>query len=131
MSQENVEVVRRIYEALNRRDWDAVFQDAHPDFEMTMQRGPNAGTHQGREDAQEVVEDYIEAFDHFSTEPETFHESGDQVVVVVKRRGRPKGGAVDMVIRNGDLFTVRDGKIVSMRMFPDPNWALEAVGLSD
>jgi ketosteroid isomerase-like protein len=131
MSQENVEVVRRIYEALNRRDWDAVFQDAHPDFEMTMQRGPNAGTHQGREDAQEVVEDYIEAFDHFSTEPETFHESGDQVVVVVKRRGRPKGGTVDMVIRNGDLFTVRDGKIVSMRTFPDPDGALEAVGLSD
>ena len=28
MSQENVEVVRELYEAMNRRDWDAVFAHA-------------------------------------------------------------------------------------------------------
>ena len=96
-----------------------------------MQRGPNAGTHQGRDRIQAFYEDYIAAFDDFSIEPETIHESGDQVVAVVKRRGRPKGGTIDMVVRNGDLFTVRAGKIVSMRMFPDPNEALDAVGLRE
>ena len=131
MSRENVEIVRRVFEALNRGDWDAVFQDVHPDFEMTTQRGPNAGTHQGREGVQRFGEDYIEAFDNFTVEPESFHTSGDQVVVLVKRRGRPKGGSVDMVIRNGDLFTVRDSKIVSMRTFPDPEKALEVVGLRE
>ncbi|MCD6016551.1 MAG: hypothetical protein K0R88_2635 [Solirubrobacterales bacterium] len=29
MSQENVELVRRVYDAINRTDWDAAFCDAH------------------------------------------------------------------------------------------------------
>jgi ketosteroid isomerase-like protein len=43
MSEEDVEIVRSIYEAFNRRDWDAVFRDAHPDFELTTPPGINAG----------------------------------------------------------------------------------------
>ena len=45
MSEENVEIVRSIYEALNRGDWDAATRPTDPDFEVTFQRGPNAGTH--------------------------------------------------------------------------------------
>ena len=52
MSQENVEIVRRVYEAANRSDWDAAFRAAHPEFEATFQRGPFAGTHRGREAVQ-------------------------------------------------------------------------------
>jgi hypothetical protein len=37
MSQENVEVVRPIYEAFNRRDWDA-FRDTDPEFAFTYHR---------------------------------------------------------------------------------------------
>jgi hypothetical protein len=32
MSRENVEIVRPIYEAFNRRDWDALFRDADPEI---------------------------------------------------------------------------------------------------
>jgi ketosteroid isomerase-like protein len=49
MSQENVEIVRSIYEALNRGDWDAATRPTDIDFEVTFQRGPNAGTHRGRD----------------------------------------------------------------------------------
>jgi hypothetical protein len=31
MSRENVEIVRAAYDAFNRRDWDGLFRDAHPD----------------------------------------------------------------------------------------------------
>ncbi len=48
MSEENVEIVRRVYDALNQRDWDAVDLD----LEFTTQRGPNAGTNLGRQRAQ-------------------------------------------------------------------------------
>ena len=43
MSQENVEIVRPIYEALKRRDWGTVFRDMHPDFEMTTSEDPMPG----------------------------------------------------------------------------------------
>jgi ketosteroid isomerase-like protein len=126
---ENEEIVRRVYDALNRGDWEAVFRDVHPEFELTTQRGPNAGVRRGREATQGFGEDYIEAFDDVSIEPERFYEDGDQVLAVVKRRGKPKGGSVDIVVRNGHLFTIRDGKILSMKSFPDPEDALAAAGL--
>jgi ketosteroid isomerase-like protein len=129
MSQENVEIVRAIYEALNHRDWDTVFRDMHPDFEMTTQRGPTAGTHRRREAVQGLIEDAIATFDSLVLEPEEFLENGDQVVALVTARARPKGGSVDIVVRNGHLWTVRDGTIFSLKTFPAPEKALEAAGL--
>ena len=93
MSQENVEIVRPIYDALKRRDWDIVFRDMHPDFEMTTQRGLDAGTHRRREAVQRLIEDAITAFDNLVFEPEEFLENGDQVVALVTIRARPKGAA--------------------------------------
>jgi ketosteroid isomerase-like protein len=126
-----VEIVRRVYDALNHGDWDAVFRDADPDFEVTTQRGPEAGTHRRREAIQGFGEDYIAAFDDFVMEPEEFFEIGDEVLVLLTRRARPKGGSIDLVVRNGHLWTLRDGTILSMKSFPDPAKALEAVGLSE
>jgi ketosteroid isomerase-like protein len=130
MSQENVEIVRSVYDALNRGDWDAVFRDMHPDFEMTTQR-LDAGTHRQREAVQGLGEEYLAAFDNMAFEPEKFFENGDQVLVLLTRRARPKGGSADLVVRNGHLWTLRDGTILSMKSFPDPKEALEAVGLSE
>lgn len=131
MSEENVEIVRRVYAAFTAGNWDEVFGETHPDFEMTTQRGPGAGTHRQREGAQGFLEDYAEAFANMVVEPQQFLEAGEQVVAVVTRRGRPKGSDVEMVVRNGHLWTIRDGQILSMVSFPDPEKALEAAGLSE
>ena len=131
MSEENVEIVRRAYDALNQGDWDAFFLDAHPEFEITTQRGPGAGTHRRRGAVQEYGEDYLAAFDSMVFEPEECRENGDQVVVLVTRRARPKGGGSEIVVRNGHIWTLRDGRILSMRSFPDPEKALEAAGLRE
>jgi ketosteroid isomerase-like protein len=131
MSQENVEIVRRVYDALNRGAWDAAFRETHADFEMTTQRGLDAGTLQRREAVQRFGEDYVAMFDSLVLEPEEFLANGDQVVVVVTRRARPRGGSVDIVVRNGHLWTVRDGAILSMKSFPDPEDALTAAGLRE
>jgi uncharacterized protein len=131
MSEENVEVVRRFYEALNQGDWDEAFRDTHPDVEVTLQRGPGAGTHRGREEIQGFIEDYIAAFDSMIVEPEEFIENGDQVLVLLTRRARPKRGSGEMVVRNGHIWTIRDGTILSMKSFPDPEKALEAAGLRE
>jgi ketosteroid isomerase-like protein len=131
MSQENVEMVRRLYDAINRRDWDAVFRDAHPDFDMTTQRGLNAGRLRRREAAEGFLKDYIATFDKIAWEPEEFFEAGDHVVAFITTRSRPRGGSVDMVTHNGHLWTVRAGMILSINTFPDPKKALEAAGLSE
>ena len=45
MSQENVEIVRAAFEAINRGDMDAVLKDAAPGFELDFSRavGPQHG----------------------------------------------------------------------------------------
>jgi ketosteroid isomerase-like protein len=132
MSQENVEIVRRIYDAMNRNDWDAAFRDAHPDFEATFKEGPRAGTHRGRETLQEVADDLRAGFESWVSEPLQLIESGDQVVAIVNNRLRPKGGTRgEFEYRNGHIWTIRDGMVVSLVGFPTPEEALEAAGLSE
>ena len=43
MSQENVEIVKAAIDAANRQDWDAVFQDMAPGFELDMLAGSRSG----------------------------------------------------------------------------------------
>jgi ketosteroid isomerase-like protein len=129
---EDIEIIRRLYEALNRDDWGAAFRDAHPDFEMTLQRGPNAGTHRGRAEVEGALQDQRAAFQSWIIDPEEFHEAGDHVVVaVVTSRMRPKGTDAELQIRNGHLWTIRDGEVLSMRGFPNPEEALKAAGLQE
>jgi ketosteroid isomerase-like protein len=132
MSQENVEIVRRIYDAGNRGDWDAGFRDTAPDLEVTFKAGPNAGTHRGREALESVFRDMLSGFDFWIMEPVEFRESGDQVVVVVDHRLRPKGGTSgEFEFRNGHVWTIREGAVLSMVGFETSEGALEAAGLSE
>ena len=132
MSEENLEIVRSIYEAVNRRDWDAAFRDRAPDVEYTTPpRGPTAGTYRGREELRGLREEISTPFETWNYEPEELIESGDQVVVVVKARMRPRGSSAEIELRNGNLWTIRDGMVVSMRLFAKPEEALEAAGLRE
>ena len=128
MSQENVAVVRSIYASLDHGDWDAAFRLVDPDFEVTFQRGPNAGTHRGRDRVQAIIEDQREAFDAWTIDVERVFERRDQVVVVIKSHLRPKGTDAEFEIRNGHIWTIREGVAVSLRGFPNPEEALEAAG---
>jgi SnoaL-like domain len=73
MSQENVEIVRPIYEAFNRRDWDALFCHTDPEFTFTYRNPgltPDAGIRRGREEVVAFAEEYGGAFDKLIWEPE-------------------------------------------------------------
>ena len=129
MSHENAETVRSIYEATNRRDWDSAFRDLHPEIEQILP-SPLAPL-RGRREVQGYWEDLLAAFDTGVVEPEEVFERGDQVVAVVKTRARPRGTSAEIEIRTGQLWTFRDGKAVSMHLFPEAEKALEAAGLRE
>jgi ketosteroid isomerase-like protein len=69
------------------------------------------------------------AFTTWTSEPEEFIEGGDQVVVIVKTRMRPRGSSAEIENRTGHLWTIRDGTVLSMRFFAKPEQALEAAGV--
>jgi ketosteroid isomerase-like protein len=130
MPQKNVEIVRPIYAAFNRRDWDALFRDTDPEFAFTYHNvGTSAGTRRGREEVVAFAEEYGGAFETLIWEPEEFFDREDRVVAVVSVRSRPRGGDVDLVVRGGHLWTVGGGVVLSLESFPTPERALEAAGL--
>jgi ketosteroid isomerase-like protein len=132
MSEENVDIVRSIYEAFNRRDWDAAFRDTRPNVELTTPPGgPNSGTYRGRQECEGYFRELITPFEALALHPEEFFEKGDQVAVVYKVRARPQGSSAEIEIRNGALWTIQGGKAVSLRFFSRAEEALEAAGLSE
>ena len=134
MSQENVEIVSRVFDTIGESGWAAAIASPHihEDAELTFKSGPRAGTHKGREQVQAVVADLQGGFESWIAEPVELIESGDQVVAIVNNRLRPRGGTSgEFEYRNGFVYSFRDGMIVSVVGYPSPDEALEAAGLSE
>jgi ketosteroid isomerase-like protein len=128
MSQENVETVRRAYDCLARRDWDAMWRDFDPDFVLDTQL---QGSYRGRDECQAFLEDQLSPFQSSTTEPVEVFEGGEHVAVYVKIRARPMESSAEIEVLIGHLFTLRDGLIVRLQTFPKREKALEAAGLSE
>ena len=130
MSQADIETLRAEYEAISRRDRDAVFRNAHPDFELKPpDRSAVPETCRGRQEARQAFEDFFAPFEEVVVEPQEFFERGDRIVVFFLQRCRPKGSSAAMEIRAGHLWTMRDGKPARCEIFPDREQALEAARL--
>ena len=134
MSQENVETVRRAYEAFNRAGLDALLEHVHPDAEygVTGAIGPYAGMYYGRAAIRNFLADYFETWEYVRMKPEDFIEVGDDHVVVLLRihmRGKQSG--VEVEARTTNVWTMRDGKAVRVAVYNDKAEALEAVGVSE
>jgi len=131
MSRENVEIVRLLlYEAANRGDLDGALDllDAsiHLDF---SERVFNPATYQGHDGARRFYAELDEVWDDFRTEPVEFIEAGDKVVVPHRIHGVGKGSGVEVELPSTSICTLRDGKVVAIRMYRDHGRALEAAGL--
>jgi uncharacterized protein len=128
MSAEDIETLRGGYEALNRGDWTLAFRDVHPDFELTTHE---AGEYRGPAAARRFMEGLLEPFEETVLEPEEFIDRGDQIVVIVHFRVRPRGSDAIVENRIGHLWTMRGGKAIRAQTFPRPEDALEAAGLRE
>jgi ketosteroid isomerase-like protein len=131
MSQADIETLRARYEAASNGDWGAAFRDVPADFEFRIPPGLTSGIYRGPEECQSYLQELLTPYDVWAFEPEEFFQRGDQVAVIVKLRARPKGSSAELEIRNGHLWTVRDGKTERVELFPEPEKALEAAGLSE
>jgi ketosteroid isomerase-like protein len=134
MSQENVQLVRRAIESINRRDLDQVIETAHEDFEADWSNsiGPHRGVHRGREEVRELFESFLEAWDEFHWDPQEIIEVDEARVIVVNRvRGRGRGSGVTVDATGAQLWTIADGKVRGVKLYQSEMDALEAAGLRE
>jgi ketosteroid isomerase-like protein len=131
MSQENVEIVKAWYDAVNREDWDAMFKDTAPGFEVDLSRavGPWRGVF-GLDQIRRVMEEYLETWESARLEPHEFIEAGDLVVVPGTQHLKGRGG-IEVVASATLVWTIRNGAIERVTMYQERQDALEDLGLSE
>jgi ketosteroid isomerase-like protein len=130
MSQENVEVVRRVYEEWSRGDFSAgdVFD---PDVEFDMVDWPGRDRSRGLEEMARAWQESLAAWDDFRAEPRDFIESGPHVVVPTHVTARGKGSGAAVTAETATVWTLDSGKVIRLALHWDAAAALGALGLSE
>jgi ketosteroid isomerase-like protein len=148
MSQENVEVVKRVQASgvdlaelfrastvpnpsASEIDLTAFESDFETEF---IARGAIGSlqptTSLGLQGFVEGWRDWLEPWESYYIEAEEFIDAGDEVVSLTRVRAQTTRDAVAVEHRPGAVWSLREGKIVRVRFFLDRHEALEAAGLS-
>jgi uncharacterized protein len=122
MSQENVELVRRIYALWSRGESASHLID--PNLEYV---NPPYAVESGTTHSRKTLGKIRDVYPDFRVEPERFVDAGEDVAVIGMARGTSASG-VEAQWRQGYVWTVRDGRAVCFRWFNQPAEALNAVG---
>jgi ketosteroid isomerase-like protein len=128
VTPEDLEVVRGAYDAFARGDVDALTDRfLHPEVEWrTTPQVPFRGTYRGLEEVLRGMEEWTGPFDEITTEVEEMIDTGDQVVVRHRMRGRGSDSGVEVDLVLWQVVSVRDGKLVRMYDYLTREEALEA-----
>ena len=132
MSQENVELVRRAVEALNRGDVKAMSASLSPDAEIFPLRATLEDvSYTGPAAAEQLWAALSETWSEIRIDVDEYRDLGERVLMLgwTAATARDSGAAVRS--KMGWLLDVTEDQITRSRTFADPGDALAAVGLSD
>ena len=132
MSQENVELVRRAIDSINRGR--LALEDTADDFEMDWSNsvGPLKGVYRGAEQVNGVFQSFREVWDRLRWDvQEVIDLEGGRVLIVNRVRMRGRTSHVEVEATGIQVWTIRDGKLASVKLYQSRADALEAVGLSE
>jgi ketosteroid isomerase-like protein len=143
MSARDLDALRSIYEAFNRRDLPAMLEHMHPDIEATSQDdleyaalmlrllGPRVvvllGNYRGSEEVRRLFEAMWAISEHFAVEAEDFVELEEGIVVPVRLRATALDSGLEGEIPNAHAWTFSEGKATSLRVFTDRDRAISAM----
>jgi ketosteroid isomerase-like protein len=145
MSEENVELLRQGYDALNALLRGEIAEDKaeqvaqglfDPLFEYDWPLGqewPDQPPHfRGLPELMSFIEQLRSAWVDLAFEPLDFIEApGDRVLTLVRQTGRGRESGIPIVIHFFQLYTIRDGRLCKAEFFRHRADALEAAGLSE
>ena len=136
MSQENVELVRLVYDAAARRDGASVLALYDSEVEWDVSRSPIArlvggSLYHGHEGLRSFFRAYHDAWESIEYDPEELIDAGDHVISVDVERTRGRASGVATNLTQYGLWTIKEGKIVRVVWFSTREEALEAAGLRE
>jgi ketosteroid isomerase-like protein len=135
MSEENVEIVRRVYEAVARRDTETVFALYDHEVEWDFSRSPFrnvVGTtrYRGHEGLRRWWREWGEAWTNYEDSCDELIDAGRHVISVVHSEAHGRASGAKVTLRQYGVWTIREGKVVRVVWLPTREEALEAAGLA-
>lgn len=139
MSRENVEIVRRVYEAAARRDAVTVLALYDAGIELDASQlgvagiaGGDDAVYHGHDGLRRFFREWHEAWTSIEYDFEELIDAGDEhVIAVVTRHARGRASGVEVERAFALVWTLRGGKVARVVWFLSRGEALAAVGSSE
>jgi len=133
MSEENVEIVRQVYDWVNERRWNRMAELLDSDV---AQYGTVGGLDEGTvvrgvSEIRQMYEREAEAWDRQRIQPERLIDAGDRVVVFQREYQRGRTSGLELVVETAAVVDLRNGRIVRIQGYMNRAAALRAAGLSE
>jgi ketosteroid isomerase-like protein len=130
MSQENVEIVRRIFEEWERGNFSkADYLDPDVRFRWVNPILVSRGETRGLAELAEGVKEFLKAWEGLTARAEQIIDAGETVVAIEEWRGRGKASGAPTQVHQASVWTISDGKVIRVVVYADRAEALEAAGL--
>jgi ketosteroid isomerase-like protein len=132
MSQENVELLHRVFDAFHRRDLDAFIALCDPKVEFTSYwlQVDGGGPYRGHDGVRDWWERLWDVYPDFRAEVEDVRDLGDRTISRVRFHGHGVASDVPMSRTMWQVAEFRDGQVLGWRFVTSEAKALEAAGLS-
>ena len=134
MSEENVELVRLMWAALEREDIEAQLELCDEQMEIrNPPEFPVTGPYHGHNGVRQWATENWEVFTNLRFEVEEIIEAPDDETLVSVQRtvGRMRHTEIPIDVRWAGVWTVRNGKALRAHGYLSKAEALEAAGLSE
>jgi ketosteroid isomerase-like protein len=132
MSQENVEIVKRLIAALNAREIDRYLACCTEDVVLRTPLAEIGGVYEGADGIRRFLVDVEDAVPDFRIDIERVESVGpSQVLAFVRLRSTGRASGISIDAESTNVYDFAAGRIKLTRIFLDPEQALKAMGLAE
>ena len=129
---ENAEIVRSILAAWGTGDVEQMVRSIAAEAELLPLRAQLEGTaYRGPGGMRQFWEDLNADWEDLRLPISELRERGDSVVAICRLTARGRASGVDIDVRIGTLWELRDGEVMRLESFSDPADALRGAGLDE
>jgi uncharacterized protein len=123
--RESLDAIKAGYEAVGTGNVEDLLAIVDPDVVIRDRpESPDPRTYRGHDGVRQAIASSDESFAEFELHPEEFIAAGDYVVVVLRMKGTGRGSGVTVEERIAHQWKVRDGKVVALQVYSDPDEAV-------
>src|SRR5215208_4615887 len=118
MSKDDVQTVRRVYDAWSR----GVPADATDALDPAVvweaiESAPDAGTYRGLSGVKRYMEDWLDGFEILGLDFVEVIDAREQLVIVQQGHTRERRTGLETALDYAVVYTIRDGKIIAVKEF--------------